>query len=96
MVTTDEPGIYLENKYGIRIENELLCVDAGSSQFGDFLTFETITYAPIDLDAIDVNLLSKEEKQWLNEYHKMVYEKLSPRLKKEDELKFLEKYTRAI
>ena len=96
MVTTDEPGIYLENKYGIRIENELLCVPAGSSSFGDFLKFETITYAPIDLDAIDASLLNKDEKRWLNEYHKMVYDNLSPLMKKEDELKFLEKYTRQI
>lgn len=95
MVTTDEPGIYLENKYGIRIENELLCVEAGSSEFGDFLKFETITYAPIDLDAIDTSLLNKDEKNWLNDYHKMVFEKLSPHMKGED-LEFLTKYTKQI
>ena len=95
MITTDEPGIYLENKYGIRIENELLCVNAGTSPFGEFLKFETITYAPIDLDAVDVTLLNDEEKDWLNEYHAMVYEKLSPLLD-DEEKKFLQKYTRAI
>ncbi len=95
MITTDEPGIYLENKYGIRIENELLCVNAGNSQFGEFLKFETITYAPIDLDAVDVKLLNADEKEWLNNYHAMVYEKLSPFLN-EDEKEFLKTYTRAI
>ncbi len=95
MITTDEPGIYLENKYGIRIENELLCVNAGASPFGEFLKFETITYAPIDLDAVDITLLNDEEKDWLNEYHAMVYEKLSPLLD-DEEKKFLQKYTRAI
>ncbi len=95
MITTDEPGIYLGNKYGIRIENELLCVNAGSSQFGEFLTFETITYAPIDLDAVDISLLNKEEKNWLNDYHAMVYEKLSPFMTS-DEKTFLKKYTREI
>ena len=95
MVTTDEPGIYLENKYGIRIENELLCVNAGSTEFGDFLKFETITYAPIDLDAIDTSLLDKDEKKWINDYHQMVYEKLSPYMT-DNELEFLRNYTREI
>ena len=95
MVTTDEPGIYLENKYGIRIENELLCVNAGTSPFGEFLKFETITYAPIDLDAVDVSLLNDEEKKWLNDYHKMVYEKLASELN-DEEKEFLKQYTREI
>lgn len=95
MITTNEPGIYLENKYGIRIENELLCVEKGSNEFGEFLGFETITFAPIDLDAIDVNLLNQQEKNWLNNYHKEVYDKLSPFLK-EDEIKWLKEYTKAI
>jgi Xaa-Pro aminopeptidase len=95
MVTTDEPGIYLENKYGIRIENELLCVNAGSTEFGDFLKFETITYAPIDLDAIDTSLLNKDERKWINDYHQMVYEKLSPYMT-DSELEFLKTYTREI
>lgn len=96
MITTDEPGIYLENKYGIRIENELLCVNAGVSQFGEFLKFETITYAPIDLDAVDVSLLTKDEKDWLNDYHKMVYEKLKPEIEDINELECLARYTKAI
>ena len=95
MITTDEPGIYLENKYGIRIENELLCVDAGSSEFGHFLKFETITYAPIDLDAVDTKMLNATEKEWLNNYHKTVYETLAPKLNK-DELDALKEFTREI
>ena len=78
MITTDEPGIYLDRKYGIRTENEMLCVEKGSSEFGDFLAFETITLAPIDLDAIIPSMLNDDEKAWLNDYHQMVYEKLSP------------------
>ena len=95
MITTVEPGIYLENKYGIRIENELLCVEKETNEFGTFLGFETITYAPIDLDPIKPSLLTKEEKEWINEYHKMVYEKLRPYLDK-TELDALALYTRKI
>lgn len=95
MVTTNEPGIYLENKYGIRIENELLCVSKGKSDFGDFLGFETITLAPIDLDAIEISLLTQEEKDWLNQYHQKVYDTLSPFL--EEEIRtWLKHYTRKI
>lgn len=95
MITTNEPGIYLENKYGIRIENEMLCVSKGKSEFGEFLGFETITYAPIDLDAIDVNLLTKDEKNWLNQYHAKVYQFISPHLD-EKEKEWLKQYTREI
>ncbi|MDE5547104.1 MAG: aminopeptidase P family protein [Anaeroplasmataceae bacterium] len=95
MITTNEPGIYLENKYGIRIENEMVCVPKGKSEFGEFLGFETITYAPIDLDAIDVNLLNAEEKNWLNQYHKKVFKLISPHLEA-DEVEWLKNYTREI
>ena len=95
MITTNEPGIYLENKYGIRIENEMLCVAKGKSDFGDFLGFETITIAPIDLDAIDIALLTKEEIRWLNQYHQKVYDTLSPYLD-EEERSWLKHYTREI
>ena len=78
MITTNEPGIYIEGQYGIRIENELLCVSKSKNEYGEFLGFETITYAPIDLDAINPKLLTQNEKDWLNNYHHMVYEKLSP------------------
>lgn len=95
MITTNEPGIYLENKYGIRIENELLCVEKDTNEFGEFLGFETITYAPIDLDAIDKKLLTTEEKKWLNQYHEKVYEIVEPYLT-EDEREWLKEYTKAI
>ena len=95
MVTTIEPGVYLEGKYGIRTENELICRKGVKNEYGQFMEFETITFAPIDLDGIDVTLLSGEEKAWLNAYHKEVYEKLSPYLC--DEVKaWLKIYTRAI
>ncbi len=95
MITTNEPGIYLENKYGIRIENEMLCVNKEKNEFGEFLGFETITYAPIDLDAIEIDLLTKDEKNWLNEYHKNVYELLSPYLD-DKEKNWLLQYTKEI
>lgn len=95
MITTNEPGIYLENKYGIRIENEMLCIEKTKNEFGEFLGFETITYAPIDLDAIDAKLLTSEEKKWLNHYHKQVYETLSPFLSEEENAWLLE-YTKKI
>ncbi len=95
MITTNEPGIYLENKYGIRIENEMVCVPKGKSDFGEFLGFDTITYAPIDLDAIDINLLNEEEKNWLNQYHKKVYKLISPHLE-DEEKEWLKQYTREI
>lgn len=84
MITTNEPGIYLDDKYGIRIENEMLCVEKETNEWGTFYGFETITYAPIDLDAIKVSLLTKEEKDWINDYHQMVFEKVSPFLSFEE------------
>ena len=95
MITTNEPGIYLENKYGIRIENELLCVEKATNEFGEFLCFETITYAPIDIDAINVNLLNQQEKDWLNNYLQDVYDKISPFLEPEEQ-EWLKEYTKAI
>ena len=95
MITTNEPGIYLENNYGIRIENEMLCIKKDTNDFGTFYGFETITYAPIDLDPVKTSMLTKEEKDWLNDYHQMVYDKLSPYLEK-DEIQALAKYTRKI
>lgn len=76
MITTNEPGVYLDNKFGIRTENEMLCVDAGTTEYGHFLKFDTITFVPIDLDAINVDLLRKDEKDWLNNYHQKVFETL--------------------
>ena len=80
MTVTNEPGIYLEGKFGVRIENTLLIVPAESTAFGDFLKFETLTLAPIDTAPIVLEMLSTEEREWLNNYHRRVYERLSPYL----------------
>ncbi|MDE5993754.1 MAG: aminopeptidase P family protein, partial [Oscillospiraceae bacterium] len=95
MITTDEPGVYVEGSHGIRIENELLCKKAEKCEYGQIMEFETITYAPIDLDCIDPTLLENKDRERLNAYHKTVYDKLSPYFEG-DELEFLKKYTRAI
>lgn len=84
MVTTDEPGIYLTDRYGIRTENELLCVPDEVNEYGQFLKFESLTYAPIDLEAIEPSLMNEREKMLLNTYHEQVYEKISPYLTKEE------------
>lgn len=80
MTVTNEPGIYLEGKFGVRIENTLLIVPAETTAFGDFLKFETLTLAPIDMAPIVLEMLSTEEREWLNSYHHRVYESLSPYL----------------
>lgn len=95
MVVTDEPGIYLEGQYGIRIENELLVVNGTENEYGQFMHFDVLTYVPIDLDAIDVDLLTYKEKQWLNKYHKDVYNFISPYLNDEEKV-WLKEYTREI
>ncbi|WP_336021096.1 aminopeptidase P family protein [Fusobacterium polymorphum] len=95
MIVTNEPGAYIEGSHGIRIENELLVKEFCETEHGKFLNFETITYAPIDLDGIVKTLLTKEEKNQLNEYHKEVYEKLSPYLNKKEK-EFLKEYTKSI
>jgi len=95
MVITNEPGIYKEGKHGVRTENIMLVVEEEKTEFGQFMSFEAITYCPIDLDAIDKDMLTDKEKQWLNDYHKMVYKRLSPYL--DDEHKtWLKKETREI
>ncbi len=95
MITTDEPGVYLEGAYGIRLENELICVKDEKNEYGQFMKFENITYVPMDLDAILPEEMTFREKQELNEYHQMVYEKISPYLN-EEERDWLKEYTRAI
>ncbi|GKX66750.1 aminopeptidase P family protein [Inconstantimicrobium mannanitabidum] len=95
MVTTDEPGIYIEGSHGIRTENEIVVRLAEKNEYGQFMNFEVITYAPIDLDGIDAELMNKEEKEYLNAYHKTVYDKVSPFLT-EEEREWLKRYTRAI
>lgn len=95
MITTDEPGIYLQDQYGIRTENELICVKDEKNQYGQFMGFENITYVPIDLDGIDKQYLNAEDVKQLNDYHKMVYEKISPYMTPEEN-EWLKEYTRAI
>lgn len=84
MTVTDEPGLYLAGKFGVRIENTLLIKDYMETDFGKFLQFESLTLCPIDLSCADLTMLTAEEKQWLNDYHEMVYEKLSPLLSDEE------------
>ena len=84
MITTNEPGFYKAGSHGIRLENEMLCKKGTKNEFGQFMEFEPITIAPIDLDAIDASLMKDEEKDYLNEYHKMVFDKLSPFLTEEE------------
>ncbi len=95
MVTTDEPGIYIAGKYGIRTENELVCRKGTKNEYGQFMYFETITYVPVDLDAVVPEQMSALEKKRLNEYHEMVYRTVAPHLL-EDERVWLKEYTRAI
>lgn len=95
MTVTDEPGLYLEGKFGVRIENTLLIVPAETTPFGKFLKFETLTLAPIDTTPIIQDMLTPEELTWLNNYHHRVYETLSPYLEK-NEKKWLEEATRPL
>ena len=80
MLVTDEPGIYEEGEVGIRIENELVCVEREKNQYGQFLGFEAVTYCPIDLAPVRAELLDESEKAWLNAFHQTVYDTLAPRL----------------
>ena len=84
MTVTDEPGIYLAGEFGVRIENTLLVKDYMQTEMGKFLQMESLTLCPIDTAPIDVLLLTEEEKNWLNVYHQLVFEKLSPWLDEED------------
>ena len=95
MTVTNEPGLYLEGKFGVRIENTLLIVPAETTDFGDFLKFETLTLAPIDTTPIVLDLLTEEERLWINNYHRRVFESLSPYLAGH-ERKWLEEATRSI
>jgi Xaa-Pro aminopeptidase len=84
MLTSNEPGYYKTGEYGIRIENLILCVEAGQTESGRFLKFETLTLFPIDTALIDETLLSPQERNWLNDYHREVFETLSPGLNPEE------------
>ena len=91
MITSNEPGLYFANKYGIRHENELLCIKIDENHLG----FEPITYVPFDIDAIEVSMLDENERKWLNNYHKLVYNKVSKYLNNKEK-DFLKEITKEI
>lgn len=95
MVITDEPGIYIAGSHGIRLENELIVRKGVENENGQFMHFDAVTFAPLDLDAIAEEDLNRDEKLYLNSYHKLVYEKLAPHLT-DEEREWLKKYTREI
>lgn len=95
MIITNEPGLYIAGSHGIRLENEILVREAENNEYGQFFDFETITYIPMDLDAVKKEIMSKEEIKLLNEYHAQVYEKTKDYLN-DEEKEWLKKYTRSI
>ena len=95
MVVSIEPGVYKEGSHGIRIENIVVVEEDIKTDSGQFMRFEVLSFVPIDLDAVDINLLTEKEKSWLNNYHKEVYEKLSPYLNDEEKT-WLKEETRSI
>jgi Xaa-Pro aminopeptidase len=95
MLTSNEPGLYLEGKYGIRHENLVLCCEGEKNSYGQFLHFDTVTLVPFDLDGVEVSDLNETERRELNDYHAMVYEKIAPFLN-EEERTWLAQATRAI
>ncbi|MBR1744306.1 MAG: aminopeptidase P family protein, partial [Lachnospiraceae bacterium] len=84
MVTSDEPGLYLEGRYGIRLENLILCVKREKNEYGQFMGFEPLTFVPFERKAIDITQMNEEERRLLNTYHRMVYEKLERFLEPEE------------
>ena len=84
MDVTNEPGVYIAGSHGIRIENVMVAKKDIKNEYGQFMHFDTLTYVPIDLEAIDAAYLTEEQKKFLNEYHKAVCEKVSPFLNAEE------------
>lgn len=95
MFQSDEPGLYIEGSHGIRTENLLICHRAEKNMYGQFMNFETLTFTPIDLDAVDISVMEPSDVRMLNAYHKECYEKLSPYMT-EEENEWLKEATRAI
>ena len=95
MLTSDEPGLYIEGSHGIRTENLTMCRKAEKNEYGQFMCFENMTFAPIDLDAVDISVMEPSDVRNLNEYHKAVYEKLSPFMTAEEN-EWLKEATRPI
>lgn len=95
MITSDEPGLYLEGKYGIRLENLIVCEKYMENDYGEFLQFKPLTFVPFDLDAVEPSLMTEKERERLNQYHAEVFEKISPYLN-EEETEWLRHETRSI
>ena len=91
MLISDEPAIYREGEYGIRIENLILCFEDEENEFGNFLKFDTVSLCYIDKSLIDFSLLDEKEIDWINSYHSEVYEKLGPFLSEEEKIWLKEK-----
>lgn len=95
MTVTDEPGLYLSGRFGVRTENTLLITPFKETEFGTFLQFETLTLCPIDLTPVDFSMLLPEEIEWLNDYHSLVYDRISPYIEGED-LEWLKEATKKV
>ena len=95
MVTSNEPGVYLEGRFGVRHENLMVCMKGEKNEYGQFMYFDTLTMVPFDLDGVDPSIMTEREKQMLNDYHRTIYETVGPRLN-EDEREWLKEATRAI
>lgn len=95
MIVSDEPGFYKEGKFGIRHENLLLCKKGIKNEYGQFMEFDTLTMVPFDIEGIDISLMTEEEIDYLNNYHKKVYENISPYLNKEEK-KWLKNSTKML
>ena len=95
MVTSDEPGVYIEGSHGVRTENLVVCKKAEKNEYGQFMEFEFLTMVPIDLEAIDTSIMTERDVKLLNDYHKAVYEALSPYFTGEEAL-WLKENTRAV
>jgi Xaa-Pro aminopeptidase len=95
MVTSNEPGVYFTGKFGVRLENLLLCVADSTTDFGDFYRFETLGLCPFDLSLVDASRLDETERDWLNDYHQRVYDSLAPLLNPAERV-WLYKATRRI
>jgi Xaa-Pro aminopeptidase len=84
MVTSDEPGLYLSGRYGIRCENLVLTTDAGDTEHGRFLKFKVLSLFPFDRSLLDLDIITDDELQWLNEYHREVWSQLASHLRGSD------------
>jgi Xaa-Pro aminopeptidase len=84
MVLSNEPAVYEEGRYGIRVENTILCTKWEENRFGTFYRFETLTLVPVDISAIDKSLLGSDALEWINRYHARVYNELSPSLNEKE------------